>query len=343
MIKKYILSFDIGASKIAYGAVSIKQNKEGDIRQCRLQDKKVKSDFEIQNFDKIKTPKSRKEVIEKIIEIVAPFLNSLFANKGRKNAYKKIIGVGIGIAGQIDFKRGIVLSSPNMPGWKNIPLKNILEKKLGLSVLIDNDAHCFVLGETYFGAAKKYRHIVGLTVGTGIGGGIIIDGKLYRGKNNLAGEFGHTMVVGEGLKRGAFSQKVEGLKRGLKCSCGIRGHLESYASGEAMESLYKKTTGKKINVLEIEKRAIKGEKSALKIIELTAEMLGEGLSDIINSLNPEIIVIGGGLSKVDLLWKLMIQKMKKRVFHSSLTKTKIVRSRLLEKANLLGAATLFDF
>ena len=315
-----IIAFDIGASKIAYGITDFPLSAPS-----------------IQYFDKIKTPKSKDEMIEKIIEIVEPLLsafggsakggNPSLADKGRKNIYGKIIGVGIGMAGQIDFENGKVLFSPNMPDWKNVSLKNILEKKLGLPVLIDNDARCFVLGEAKFGAAKNYQHIVGITLGTGIGGGIIINGKIYRGKNNTAGEFGHTIVEN---------------KFNLKCSCGMKGHLESYASGQAMEKSYQKLTGEELDCLEIKKRAIKKEKSALKVVNLMAEALGEGLSDVINFLNPEIIVIGGGLSKMDILWKPMIQEAKKRVFFPPLKKTKIVRSRLFEKANLLGSADLFS-
>ncbi len=296
---KSIIAFDIGASKIAYGVAGFPLSATSFHR-----------------FSKIKTPKSKKEIIEKIIEIV-----------GKMKKDKKIIGVGIGMAGQINFKKGIVSSSPNLPEWKNVSLKNILEKKLKIPVTIDNDAHCFILGEARFGAAKNYQHIVGITLGTGIGGGIIINGKIYRGANNTAGEFGHTIVEN---------------KFNLKCSCGMKGHLESYASGQAMEKMYKKITGEKLGCFEIKKRAIKKEKSALRVINLMAEALGEGLSDVVNFLNPEIIVIGGGLSRMDILWKPMVQEAKKRVFFAPLKKTKIIRSRLREKANLLGVAALFS-
>ena len=226
------------------------------------------------------------------------------------------------------------MSSSIMNGQKNVSLKNILEKRLGLPVMLDNDAHCFVLGEAKFGAAKNYQHIVGLTLGTGVGGGIIIDGKLYRGANNTAGEFSFTIV--------RTNKDLEVLIKGEKDTCKKTGcyHLGDWVAGIGIEKLYKKLTGENLNCTEIKKKALKKEKAALKIINLSAESLGIKLANIINSLNPEIIVIGGGLSKMDILWKPMIQEAKKRVFFAPLKKTKIVRSRLLEKANLLGAASL---
>ncbi len=321
---KSIIAFDIGASKIAYGVAGLPL----------LPASRQGSASSFQHFNKIKTPKSKKEIIEKIIEIVAPLLDPPLANKGRKNAYGKIIGVGIGMAGQMDFKKGKVLSSLVADGWKNVPLKNILEKRLKIPVTLDNDAHCFVLGEVKFGVAKNYQHIVGLTLGTAIGGGIIIDGKLYHGMNNTTGEFTYTVVN--------TNKDLEVLIKGAKDTCKKTGcyHLGEWAAGKGMERLYKKLTSKNLAAFEIKKRALKGEKAALKIINLSAESLGCEIANIINFLNPEIIVIGGGLSKMDILWKPMIQEAKKRVFFAPLKKTKIVRSQLLEKANLLGAASL---
>ena len=307
--KKSIIAFDIGASKIAYGVAILPLSASS-----------------FQNFDKIKTPKSRKEVIEKIIEIV---------KKIKKD--RKIIGIGIGMAGQMDFKNGKVLSSLVADGWKNIPLKNILEKRLKIPVVLENDAHCFVLGEAKFGAAKNYQHIIGLTLGTKIGSGIIIDRKLYRGTNNTAGEFGYTIKANKSL-----NISIKELKKDLKKSCSKTDYhyLGEWAAGRGMERLYKKLTGENLNCIEIKKRAIKKEKVALKIINLSAESLGCEIANIINFLNPEIIVIGGGLSRMDILWKPMVREAKKRVFFAPLKKTKIVRSCLLEKANLLGVASL---
>lgn len=312
---KSIIAFDIGASKIAYAQVQVKGRKL-----------KVESDLEIQRFDKIKTPKSKKEVIEKIVEIV---------KKTKKD--KKISAIGIGMAGQMDFKKGKVLSSLVADGWKNISLKKILEKELKIPVMLENDAHCFVLGEAKFGAAKNYQHIIGLTLGTKIGSGIIINSKLYRGANNTAGEFGYTVRTNKNL-----DIPIKELKKDLKKPCNKTDYhyMGEWMAGRGMERLYKKLTGKKLTAFEIKKRALKGEKNALKIINLSSESLGCELANIIHFLNPEIIVIGGGLSRMDILWKPMIQEAKKRVFFAPLKKTKIVRSRLLEKANLLGAASL---
>jgi glucokinase len=334
---KSIIAFDVGASKIACGIIQLKV-QSSKLKTITQKSKIQNFDFKIYNFNKIKTPKSKKEVIEKIIEIVTPILSPPLANKGRKNAYGKIVGVGIGMAGRMDFKNGIVSSSLVANGWKNVPLKKILEKKLGLPVALENDARCFILGELKFGKAKNYKHIIGLTLGTKIGSGIIIDGKLYYGANNAAGEFGYTIKANKN-----FNISIKDLKKDLKKSCDKKDYhyLGEWAAGRGMERLYKKLTGENLTAFEIKKRALKKEKTALKIINLSAESLGIEIANIINFLNPEIIVIGGGLSRMDILWKPMVQEAKKRVFFAALKKTKIIRSQLLEKANLLGAASLF--
>ena len=333
MIQKSIIAFDIGATKIAYGIVQFKiqrsklKTKIKNSKACPRESSGVKNlDFEIQSFNKIKTPKSRKEIIKKIINIVKEFFED-----------KKIDKIGIGMAGQMDFEKGKVLSSLVANGWKNVPLKKILEKELKVPVSLNNDAHSFVMAEAKFGAAKNYQNIIGLTLGTKIGGGIIIGGKLYRGANNIAGEFTYTIRANKSLKI-----PIKELKKELKQPCNKIGYhyLGEWTAGKGIEKLYKELTDKDLTAFEIEKRALKGEKAALKIINLSAESLGCELANIINFLNPEIIVIGGGLSRMDILWKPMIQEAKKRVFFPPLAKTKIVKSKLGDEAGVLGAAVL---
>ncbi len=292
---KSIIAFDIGASKIAYGVAGFPLSATS-----------------FQRFDKIKTPRSKKEIIEKIIEVV---------KKIKKD--KKIVGVGIGMAGQIDFENGKVLSSPIGRGWKNTNLKKIIKEKVGVNAEIDNDVKCFALGESKFGQAKKCKNAVYLTIGTSIGGAIEIDGKLYRGANNIAGEFGHMTVIGNGKK----------------CGCGNIGCWARYVSGETIEGLYYDLYNKKKEAKDIALGSAKGIKQDKKIIKKAASYLAMGLVNIINTINPEIIVIGGSVIKEKEILDLAKKDALKKVLTPG-RKTKIVRSQLLEKANLLGAASL---
>ncbi|HEB01406.1 MAG TPA: ROK family protein [Candidatus Portnoybacteria bacterium] len=236
---------------------------------------------------------------------------------------KEIVGLGIGVPGPVDIQKGLVHFLPNLPGWQKVPLKKILEKELSLPVSLDNDSNCFVLAETRFGAAQGYQNVIGLTLGTGLGGGIIINGEIYHGANGLAGEIGHMVIVAEGLK----------------CNCGNRGCLEQYVSGSALVLKYKKLTGQEKTPLEIEKESEQKKKPALKVIEETGYYLGLGLANLINILNPEIIVLGGGVARTKTLYSPTIREMKKRVFPLG-QKTPVVISKLGREAGIIGAAWL---
>ena len=167
---KKILAIDIGGTKIASGIVSLK--REG---------------FQISDYQKIRTPKDKDRVIRKLIEIINYYKEN--------NKFKKI---GISFPGQVDNQNGTVIFAPNIKGWNNNNLKKIIEEKTGIDTEIDNDVKCFALGEDKFGQAKKYKNVVYLAIGTGLGGAIEIDGKLYRGANNIAGEFGYMVLAYDG-------------------------------------------------------------------------------------------------------------------------------------------------
>ncbi len=294
MKKPYKLGLDIGGTKINIGLIS--------------GSKIIKS----QKFP-TKAKQGKNAVIKNIISIAREFFNN------------KVSAIGIGIAGQVDQNKGVIISSPNFPkNFKNINLKKILEKEFKVPVFIDNDANCFILAETKYGAAKGYKHVVGLTLGTGIGGGIIINGKLYRGWQGTAGEFGHTTIGPEEIK----------------CSCGKKGHFEILASGTAMVNIYKKLTGKKSNTFEIEELAKNGDKKALQTIDTMAKYLKIGLANIIKTLNPEIIVIGGGMVRVKPLWSKLKEEPRKGIFYTTLKKTKIVKTKLDDNAGILGATLI---
>jgi predicted NBD/HSP70 family sugar kinase len=238
----------------------------------------------------------------------------------------KVQGIGIGIAGKVDRKKGIFVKGPNFDkNFKNVNLRNYLQTAFKVPLKIENDANCFVLAEAIHGIAKNYNHVVGLTLGTGVGGGIVINKQVYHGSTGSAGELGHITIQNSGLK----------------CSCGHRGHLEAYASGKATSNLYKKLSGRRLHPLEIEANAKKGNKKALTVFNTMSDSLAAGLSSIIYSLNPDIIVLGGGLAKVKIYISPAIKLAKKKLVYSSLNKTKIVTNPNSSNMAILGATLLF--
>jgi glucokinase len=234
-------------------------------------------------------------------------------------AKEKVTCLGIGVPGPISYEKGIVIEPPNLPGWKSVNLKKILEKEFRVPVHLDNDANCAALAEARFGAAKKARNFIYITVSTGIGGGIIIDRQLYRGAIGAAGEFGHMVID----------------PRGPLCGCGNHGCFEALASGSAI----KKRSG--MDAIAVELAARQGDKKALAVIQETAHYLAIGIANLVNIFNPEMVVIGGGVSKMrELLLNPVRQEFKKYALTLPAKKVKIVRVKLGGEAGVLGAAAL---
>ena len=251
-----------------------------------------------------KTKKTKKEVLNQVVFLISKLFN------------QKVKTIGISLAGRID-KNGKIIFSPNLP-LKNFPLRTYLERKFKRPVLIENDAVCFTLAEFYF-SKKNYHHFIGITWGTGIGGGIIINKKIYSGQQKMAGEFGHLIISDKNI---------------FKCSCGQWNHWESLASGRALTNWYKKFNGKNDTAEKIIKRYFQGEQKAKKAVEKIIKYMAKGLVNITYSFNPEVIVIGGGLTNQPFLLKETIKQTKKLI--PSCFKINIKPSKLKEKANLLG-------
>jgi len=227
----------------------------------------------------------------------------------------KIIGIGIGSPGPLDYKKGIITNPVNLP-FENTPLKSIIEKKFNVPVFLDNDANCFTLAEATFGQGKKYESIVGITLGTGLGGGIIINKKIYHGRHNAA-ELGHMTINYDGPKS----------------RCGNHGCIETHVAARGIKRLYYK----KSDPYSIQKLAYKGNKRALDTYNRMGYYLGIGLTNIIYALDPDIIVIGG---KISNSWKFFNKSMNETIKERYFAKPcKIVRSNLNEPG-ILGAAAL---
>jgi glucokinase len=236
-----------------------------------------------------------------------------------KSKKANIKAIGIGAPGPILYEKGIVVEAPNLPGWKRVPLKKILEQHFNTSVFVDNDANCAALAEAHFGAGKEARDFIYLTVSTGIGGGIIINRSLYRGAKGAAGEFGHMIID----------------PRGPQCGCGKHGCFEAMASGSAL----KKKTG--MDALSIELAARQGDKDAQKAIRDIASCLALGIANLVNIFNPEMVIIGGGLSNMrELLITPIRQEFKQYALTLPAKTVKIVKAKLGTKAGVLGAAAL---
>lgn len=247
-------------------------------------------------------------------------------------------GISIAAAGGIDIERGLVTSSPHLPGWHDVPLRDMVKDKYRVNTFLLNDASAAALGEHRFGAGKGVNNLVLLTLGTGIGGGIIIDGKLYNGPSGSAGEIGH-MTVDVNAPR---------------CICGNIGCLEMFVSGTAMageakkriaqgenSSLVEMAAGKieEITAEEIGTAAREGDSLALDITQKAATYLGVGMVNIVNIFNPEMIIVGGGLSALgDLMLDTARKVVEERAFPVSAQAVRIVPAELGDEAGVRGAA-----
>ena len=265
----------------------------------------------------VPTPKNKKDFLAAVFGIIHELA------EGRK---KSIRGLGIGMAGAIDRKAGKIVRSPNLPRLNGLNLKKAIEGKFKIPVRVDNDAKCFMRSEARFGAAKNKRNAVGLIIGTGIGAGIMIGGKIYYGRDGAAGELGHTIIK--------INPKSE-----------IRNPKQIMNKLFSLEDLVSQKGFLRLGIKDVErlaKRAGQGDKKALEIFEIIGGHLGIGLANIINTLNPEIIVLGGGLANVAHFLMPSAGKMiKKIVLAPKAKKTPVIVSKLGNKAGILGAALLF--
>ena len=249
-----------------------------------------------------------------------------------------LAAIGLGAPGLSNPETGVLFTSPNLPGWRDVPLKQIIERKLSKKTFLINDANAAALGEFCFGAARNVYNFIYVGLGTGIGGGIVIDGKICAGATGTAGELGHMVIHDDGPL----------------CNCGNKGCWEILASGAALarEATRRIKEGAKTSILDyasgnmeridaevIQKASQDGDKLARELISRIAYYLGVGLANLINIFNPEMIVVGGGLSNMgDILLEPAYEEAERRAFRQAYSAVRFARSELGRNSGVLGAA-----
>jgi glucokinase len=251
-------------------------------------------------------------------------------------SYKEpVVAASIMVPGPVDSDKALVLQAPNLPSLVNYPLKAELQKRLGWPVFLENDANAAVVGEMWLGAARGCRDVVSVTLGTGVGGGVILDGKLWRGSHGSAGEIGHTTVD-------PFS--------GLKCKCGNTGCLELFASATAIVRMTRESLSSfpesrlksdELTAERVYEAGRAGDELALAVFKRFGMYLGIGLANLITLIDPQVIVIAGGaVNGWDLFAEEMHRQVEERAFRTTAQQVKIARAECGDNAGLLGAARL---
>ncbi|MHB8839097.1 MAG: ROK family protein [Gemmatimonadaceae bacterium] len=277
-------------------------------------------------------------VVQRICDMIETTIAAVIGETGATR--EQIAGVGIGCPGPLDRKQGIVIVTPNL-GWTNFPLRSRVSEAVGLPASLDNDANCATLGEWWLGAAKGGRHVVGITLGTGIGGGLILDGRLFHGASDVAGEIGHTTIEANGRR----------------CGCGNYGCLEAYASGPAIALRAREALANgepslvrdlcegdltKLTAATVYKASGQGDPIASEVVKETARFLGIGVANILNVYNPDVVVLAGGVAQAgDSLFVPLRAEVRRRAFKPAVDACRIVPGSLDGSAGMVGAVAAF--
>lgn len=259
-----------------------------------------------------------------LIDALVAAIRALIQENGK--TIKDIAGIGIGLPGLIDVSKGNVIFMTNIPGWKNIPLRRIIQTQLKLPVFIDNDVNLAALGEWKLGAGKGCKNLVCITLGTGVGGGLVLNGELYRGEGFVAGEIGHIPLN----------------EQGPACNCGGMGCFERYVGNRILMDKAAGIFGKEnIQPQDVFALANCGNALAVRFWRETATHIGNALVGVINLLNPRLVIIGGGIANNYKFMGKTIQKViRRRAMKVQKNMVRIVRARLGDEAGILGAHIL---
>src|SRR5215471_6265629 len=320
--RQYIVGVDLGGTNIVVGAMSADGQHHFAMRSIPT------------------SPESGAEgVADRIVRLIEDVIRETMAET--KASRKDFLGIGIGAPGPLDREKGIVIVAPNL-GWRNFPLRDRIAEKLKLPATLDNDANCATVGEWWQGAARGGTNVIGMTIGTGIGGGLIIDGKLFHGASDVAGEIGHTTID----------------LNGRHCKCGNYGCLEAYASGPAIAvrarevlvreetaSLLPSLVGGRLDEITAEtvyRAAQQGDAVANEIVRDTARYLGVGIANMLNILNADVVVVAGGVTQAgDALFVPLRAEVRRRAFRPAVDATRIVPGALPGTAGVVGAVATF--
>jgi glucokinase len=288
-----ILGLDVGGTKTAI----ISGNEKGKMSDKIIMQTRTELGFK-KSFDNICVN------IEDFIE---------------KHKNTKFSCISVSIGGPLDIERGIIYSPPNLPGWDKIPLKRLLEKRFKIPAYIEHDGNAGALAEFFFGAGKGYKNIIFMTMGTGLGAGIILNGKIYRGSNDMAGEIGHVRIAEDGPK-----------------AYGKKGSFESYCSGSGISKLskllYPEKYGRSSTAKDVINDLKNNDRDARRIISISAKYLGRGMAMLVDILNPEVIIIGSLAVRLgNKLLKPALAEMKKEALLRAFTICKVIPSELGEK------------
>lgn len=315
MTKKYRIGVDIGGTNVKIALVDTK----GHIAYSNSVPTHAEMGYEY-------TVNNIKSVIKESL-------------KETNTSIENVEGIGFGAPGQIDSKKGIVRLLPNIPGWVNVPLSEIMEKEFGVTTKVDNDVRVATLGELNFGAGKGCQNLVCITVGTGVGSGLVVNGQLVRGASMAAGELGHIIIE---------------RNDGEICGCGNTGCVEAYASGPSVVKLaydyiqggkstkFKEmASGGQITPYMVYEAAKQGDAVAKQIFTKVGGYLGVAMASVVNLLNPEKIIVGGGVAQAgDLLLDPIRETIKKRCLSVSAQAVEVVPAELGESAGVIGASLL---
>jgi glucokinase len=318
---RYIVGVDLGGTNIKVGAMP-----EDGSRQIAVRSEPTHSEG------------GADTVVDRIVALVEATIAETCAQDGATR--DQFIGVGIGSPGPLDRERGIVIVTPNL-GWRNFPLRDRVSEAVGLPATLDNDANCATLGEWWIGAARGARNVVGMTIGTGIGGGLILDGRLYHGSSDVAGEIGHITID----------------SNGRHCKCGNYGCLEAYASGPAIAERAREELGDgersllvdmvdgqldRITAETVYEASDRGDAIAREVVRDTARFLGAGVANLLNIFNPDVVVVAGGVTRAgDALFEPLRAEVKRRAFKPAVDACRIVPGELPGTAGIVGAVATF--
>lgn len=236
-----------------------------------------------------------------------------------------IMGIGLGVPGALDLDNGVIETSPNLKDWKKVPILKMLKQKTKLDIYMDNDANCAAIAEHWIGGARGSKNAIVMTLGTGVGGGIIINDKIFRGSHGTAGEIGHITIE----------------RNGRACACGNLGCLESYASATGA-ILTAKELGLQVNTAhDIFLKAEAGDRTAIESLKESGKHLGIGIACLANIFDPDVIIIGGGFASAEkYLFPAAKEEAYKRALKTVMDKIEIKRAELSNNAGVVGAARL---